>query len=155
MDKIEHKEIPFPDSGKMWVRYSKELAKSLCDYLTSQGEEWDALELKRYGIIRLPYVMENGLNILQTIRIEMSRYVCETVFVAPYSEEKQTAIEKRFRFIEKLNAKLPNVEFFADRDGGVVLFVTTYETEEELTSAKLAEFLNYPKLIITKYGPLF
>ena len=155
MDQNERKEIPFPGSGKMWVRYSKELAKALCEYLSSQGEEWDALELKRHGIIRLPWFLENGINILQTIHIEESRYVCETAFVAPFTEEKQTAIEKRFRLVEELNAKLSNGEFFAERDQGAILFITTYEPEDQVTTAKLAEFLDYPKQIIDEYGNLF
>lgn len=155
MDKTEHKEIPFPDSGKMWVRYSKELAKSLCDYLTSQGEEWDALELKRYGIIRLPCTLENKIDILQNIHIERTRYVCETIVAIPFTEERKLPIENRIETANKLNAELEQGAFLVDRDSGNILFVTTYEPDGCATLAQLAEFVEYPKRMIDKFGRLF
>ena len=154
MDKTEHKEIPFPDSGKMWVRYSKELAKSLCDYLTSQGEVWDSLELKRYGVIRLPCTIENKIDILQNIHIERTRYVCETIVTIPFAEEEKLPIEHRVETANELNAKLKQGEFLVDRDSGGILFVTTYEPDDRATPEQLAEFVEYPKRTISKYGDL-
>lgn len=155
MDKTEHKEIPFPDSGKMWVRYSKELAKSLCDYLTSQGEVWDSLELKRYGIIRLPCTLENKIDILQNIHIERTRYVCETIVAIPFTEERKLPIENWVETANKLNAELEQGAFLVDRDSGGILFVTIYEPDDRVMLEQLAEFVEYPKRTISKYGDLF
>lgn len=154
MDKTERKEIQFLESGKMWARYSKDLAKALCDYLASQGEAWNPIELKRYGIIRLPCTLEHKVDALQSIHIESSRYVCETIATIPLAGEGSNPIEHRIKTADEINATLEQGRLVVDRAFGNALLVTTYEPVGQVTQEELAEFLEYSKRVIKKYVQL-
>lgn len=155
MDKTERKEIPFPASGKMWAKYSGNLAKALCDYLTSQGETWDSLELKRYGIIQLPCTLENKINLLQIIHIERTRYICETVVSLPLGEEGTHLVEHYIKEVEEINAALEHGTFSVDKDFGKIMLMTTLEPDGQVTMEQLAEFVEYPKKVIGRHADLF
>ena len=150
----EKKVIEFPDTGKMWVRYSKKLERALRDFITSQGKTYSTEELPE-GIVTSYFRLKNDICVMQRVHIRMNDYVCYTTLSCSPPPERKDEITRCLKVANEINRQIDYGNFEVNEETGEVYFKSYYEPDENVYMEALDKLLGYPMHVISEHGHLF